>query len=55
MRIDAENGHRRVTRSRLRIIKDEMQRFLKYYLQVPYGRIEYNSELREVGYGEALI
>ena len=53
-RIDAENGHRRVTRPRLRIIEAETQGYPTNYLQEPSSTIEYDYGSREVGYDEAI-
>ena len=47
-RIDAETGHRRVTRPRLRIIQAETQGFPTSYLQVPPDTVKYNREPSEV-------
>ena len=52
-RIDAENGHRRVTRPRLRIIKAETQGFPTSYLRASSDTIEHGSDSCEVGYDEA--
>ena len=41
MRIDAENGHRRVTRTRLRIIVKETRGYLVVYLRAPSGTVKY--------------
>ena len=54
-RIDAENGHRRVTRSRLRIIVKEMWGYPTDYLLTPSGTIEYDRGSRKVGCGKAMI
>ena len=43
-RIDAENDNRRVTSSRLRIIKPETQGFPTGYLRVPPDTVKYNRE-----------
>ena len=52
-RIGAENGHRRVTRPRLRIIDAEAQGYPTVYLRVPSDTIEYDHGSRKVGCGEA--
>ena len=54
-RIDTESGHRRITRSRLRIIEAEMQGYLTGRLQAQSGTIGYDRESREVGYGFSII
>ena len=48
VRIDAKNGHRRVTRPNLRIIKAETQGFPTSYLRAPSGSIQYNREQHEL-------
>ena len=53
-RIDAENGHRRVTRPRLRIIEAETQGYPTNYLRAPSSTIEYDYRSREVGHDEAI-
>ena len=40
-RIDAENGHRRVTRPRLRIIEAETQGYLTGYLRASSATVQY--------------
>ena len=56
-RIDAENGHRRVTRPRLRIIEAETQAgtqgYPTGYLRASSDTIQHGPESREVGYDEA--
>jgi len=47
-RIDAENGHRRITRPHLRIIKAETQGFPTGYLRAPSGTVKYDREQREL-------
>ena len=54
-RINADNGHRRLTRPRLRIIKAETQGYPTNYLRAPSGTVEYDCGSREVGYDEAII
>ena len=48
MRIDAENGHRRVTRPRLRILVKETQGIPTGYLREPSGTVNYDPEHREL-------
>ena len=59
MRIGAENGHRRVTRPRLRIIEAETQGYPTGYLRAPPGTVKYDPEHRELKEGrekdEALL
>ena len=50
-RIDAENGHRRVTRPRLRIIVKETQGYPTGYLRAPSGTIKYDREQHELKAG----
>ena len=45
-RIDAENGHRRVTRPSLRITVKETRGYLTGYLRAHSGTIEYDREQR---------
>ena len=47
-RIDAENGHRRVARPRLRIIVKETRSYSTGYLRAQSDTIEYASELHEL-------
>ena len=47
-RMDTENGHRRVTRLRLRIIEAETQGYLTSYLQAPSGTVKYGRGPLEV-------
>ena len=47
-RFDAENGHRRVTRLRLRIIVKEMRVYPTGYLRAPSDTVKYDREQREV-------
>ena len=54
-RIDAENGHRRIARSRLRIIEAEVQGFPTGYLRSQSERFECDRGSRKVGYDEAII
>ena len=54
-RIDAENGHRRVTRPRLRIIVKETRGYPTGYLRASSDTIQHDPESREVGYDEAII
>ena len=56
-RINAENGHRRVTRPRLRVIEAEKQGYSAVYLRAPSGTIEYDRGSRgeEVGCETAII
>ena len=54
-RIDAENGHRLVTRPRLRVIEAETQGCSTVYLRAPSDTIEYDRGSRKVGYDEATI
>ena len=65
-RIDAENGHRRVTRPRLRIIVKETRGYPTGYLRVQSGTVEYDREQHELkagreqdeavyGYGETTM
>ena len=54
-RIDAENGHRRVTRSRLRIIVKETRGYRTGYLRTPSDMIKYDHGSREVGYDKEII
>ena len=54
-RIDAENGHRRVTRLRLRIIVKETRGYPTGYLQASSDTIQHGLESREVGYGFSII
>ena len=54
-RIDAENDHRRITRSRLRIIEAEAQGYLTGHLRAQPGTIEYDRGSREVGYETSII
>ena len=52
-RVDAENGHRRVTRPRLRIIVKETRGYPTGHLRAQSGTIGYDRRSREVGYDEA--
>ena len=54
-RIDADNGHRRVTRPRLRIFVKETQGYPTGYLQAPSDTIQHGPKAREVGYGFSII
>ena len=54
-RIDAENGHRRITRPRLRIIEAETRRYITVYLQAPSATVKYDGGSREVGCETAII
>ena len=54
-RMDAENGHRRVTRSRLRIIVKETRGYPTGYLRAQPGTIEYDRGSREFGCDEATV
>ena len=47
-RIDAENGYRRVTRPRLRVIEAEAQGFLTGHLRAQSGTIRCGPESREL-------
>ena len=47
-RIDAENGHRRVTRPRLRIIVKETRSNPTGYLRAPSGTVKYGRGPLEV-------
>ena len=47
-RIDAENGHRRVTRPRLRINVEETRGILTGYLRALFDAIKYDRESRKV-------
>ena len=47
-RIDAENGHRRITRSRLRIIVKETRGIPTGYLWATSDTVQYDREPREV-------
>ena len=47
-RIDAENGHRRVTRPRLRIIEAETQGYPTGCLRAPSGTVKYDREPHEL-------
>ena len=46
--IDAENGHRRVTRPRLRKIEAETQGYPTGYLRAPSDAVKYDRESRTV-------
>ena len=46
--IDAENGHRRVTRPRLRIIVEETRGILTGYLRALSDAVKYDRESRKV-------
>ena len=48
-RTDAENSHRRITRSRLRITEAETQGYPTGHLRTQSGTIEYDRGSREVG------
>ena len=48
-RIDAENGHRRVTRPSLRIIEAETQGYPTGHLRAPSDAIQHDPKSREVG------
>ena len=50
-RIDAENGHRRVMRPRLRIIEAETQGYPTGYLRAPSDTGKYDPEHRELKEG----
>ena len=52
-RIDAENGHRRVTRPRLRITAKETRGIPTSYLRASSDTIQHGPESCEVGYDEA--
>ena len=54
-RIGAENGHRRATRLRLRIIVKETRGYPTGYLRTKSDAIKYNRGSLEVGYDEAII
>ena len=54
-RIGADNGHRRVTRSRLRIIVKETRGYPTGYLQAKSNTINYDRGSREVGYETAIV
>ena len=47
-RIDAENGRRRVTRPRLRIIVEETRGILTGYLRAPCDAVKYDRESRKI-------
>ena len=47
-RIGAENGCRRVTRPRLRIVVQETRGILTGYLRAPSDAVKYDRELRKV-------
>ena len=51
-RIDAENGHRRVTRPRLRITAKGTRGIPMSYLRASSGTVQHGPESREVGYDE---
>ena len=53
-RIDAENGHRRVVKPRLRIIAKETREVPTSYLRASSGTIQHDPESRKVGYDEAI-
>ena len=52
-RIDAENGHRRFTRPRLRIINRETRRYPTGYLRAPSGTVKYGHGPLKVSGGWA--
>ena len=54
-RIGAENGHRRVTSPRLRIIVKETQGYPTGYLRAKSDTIKYGRGSREVGYETAIV
>ena len=54
-RVDAENSHRRITRSCLRIIGAETQGYPTSHLRAQSGTVEYDRGSREVGYETAMI
>ena len=54
-RRDAENGHRRITRSCSRILEAETQGFPTGYLRAQSGTVEYDRGSRKVSYDEAIL